>query len=87
LFFYFVFYCFFKKDFFFYLLLEFMILIKKEILKVFLNFFFFLHVFDKEKSNNMLVLMFDPRFKNMHLVTMFLGHENATVVVVEYDEK
>jgi hypothetical protein len=60
---------------------------EKYILEVLLPFVFFLHVFDEEKGHNMLVLMFDPRFKNMHLVTMFLGRENANVAVVEYDEK
>jgi len=82
-----VIHCFVEKDVFHYELKEFMIQMKKEILKVLLTFFFFLHVFDKEKGHNMLVLMFDPRFKNMHLVTMFLGHENAIVVIFEYNEK
>jgi hypothetical protein len=31
--------------------------------------------------------MFDPRFKSMKLVAMFMGHQNATLVVIEYDEK
>jgi hypothetical protein len=35
----------------------------------------------------MLALMFDPMFKNMRLITMFMGHENATLVVVKYNEK
>jgi hypothetical protein len=60
---------------------------KKQIPKVLLPFVSSLHVFDKKKSHNMLVLMFDPRFKIMCLVIMFLGHENAVVVVVRgYDE-
>jgi hypothetical protein len=33
----------------------------------------------------MLALMFDPRFKNMQLVIMFLGCENVIVVFVEHD--
>jgi hypothetical protein len=33
------------------------------------------HIFDTRKGHNMLVLMFDPRFKSMKLVTMFMGHE------------
>ncbi len=53
----------------------------------FSTFHFFLHTFDKRKGHNMLVLMFDPKFKSMRLITMFMGHENATIVVVEYDEK
>ncbi len=35
----------------------------------------------------MLVLMFDPKFKNMLLVTMYLGNENVVIVVIKYDEK
>jgi hypothetical protein len=31
--------------------------------------------------------MFDPRFKRMQLVTMFLGCENVVVMVAKYDEK
>ncbi len=35
----------------------------------------------------MLVLMFDPCFKNMLLVIMYLGQENVDVLVVEYDDE
>jgi hypothetical protein len=35
----------------------------------------------------MLVLMFDPRFKTMLLVTMYVGCEIIVVVVVEYDKE
>ncbi len=35
----------------------------------------------------MLALMFDPRFKSMQLVNMFLGHENVIVVIAKHDEK
>jgi hypothetical protein len=35
----------------------------------------------------MLVLMFDPRFKNTQLVTTFLGHENAIAIIAKYDQK
>jgi hypothetical protein len=33
----------------------------------------------------MLTLMLDPIYKSMHLITMYVGHENAIVLVVEYD--
>ncbi len=51
-----------EKDVFDYELKEFMIQMKKKILKVLLPFVSFLHVFDKEKGHNMLILIFDPRF-------------------------
>jgi hypothetical protein len=34
----------------------------------------------------MLILMFDPHFKNMQLVTMYIGQKNV-VLIVEYDDK
>jgi hypothetical protein len=33
----------------------------------------------------MLALMFDPCFKNMLLVVMYLGWQNVDVLVAEYD--
>jgi len=35
----------------------------------------------------MLVLILDPRCKNMQLVITYLGHENVVAIVVEYDEE
>ncbi len=35
----------------------------------------------------MLALMLDPRFKNMQLVTMYLGQENVVAFVAEYDDE
>ncbi len=35
----------------------------------------------------MLVLMLDPCFKNMQLVTMYLGQENVVALVAEYDDE
>jgi hypothetical protein len=34
----------------------------------------------------MLVLMYDPRFKTMLLVTMYVGCEIIIVVIVKYDK-
>jgi hypothetical protein len=34
----------------------------------------------------MFALMFDPKFKTIKLVTMYLGCEIVTIVVVKYDE-
>ncbi len=54
--------------------------------RCFSTFPFLLHAFDKKRGHNMLALMLDPRFKNMQLVTTYLGHENVIIVVV-YDEE
>ncbi len=51
-----------ENDVFDYELNELMILLKQQILKASLPFVYFLHVFNKKKGHNMLVLMFDPRF-------------------------
>jgi len=59
---------------------------KQHILKVLLPFIYFLRTFNMIKAHNMLVLMFDPKFKTMRLVTMYLGCEIVIIVVVKYDE-
>ncbi len=35
----------------------------------------------------MLVLMLDPRYQNMHLVTIYLGCEVAATLMANYDEQ
>ncbi len=47
----------------------------------------FLHAYDRKRGHNMLVLMFDPRFKIMKLITIFLGCENGVVIVAKYDQQ
>jgi len=41
----------------------------------------------RKKGHNMLVLLLNSKHKNMHLVTIYLGHENVVTLVVNYDEK
>jgi hypothetical protein len=48
--------------------------------------FLFMHGFDKKKRHNMLFLMLDLKYKNMHLVIIYLGHEIVTTLVVDYNE-
>ncbi len=43
-------------------------------LESFLSFFF---KHEEKKSHNMLCLMLDPRFKNLHLVFSFICHEEG----------
>jgi hypothetical protein len=33
-----------------------------------------------------LALMLDSKFKSMCFVSIYVGHENATIIVVAYDE-
>jgi hypothetical protein len=35
----------------------------------------------------MLVFMFDPRVKNMCLVTLYVGYNNTTNLVIDYDSQ
>jgi hypothetical protein len=46
-----------------------------------------LHAIDKEKMHIILVLMSNPRFKMMQLVTSYVDCERTSIVDVEYDEQ
>ncbi len=61
-----------------------MVHMKWQILEVLLPFISFLHAFDRKSDHNMLI---DLSFKNMRLVTMFLGCENVANIVVKYDQR
>jgi len=50
-----------------------------------LSFFFLLEIL--KMCYNILALMLDPRFKSTCLVCTYVGHENASVLVVAYDEQ
>lgn len=65
---------------------ELQICMKCQILQVFLPFIF-LHGFDRKKCHKMLVFTFNPRVKNMCLVTSYVGHNNATNLVTNYDSQ
>ncbi len=76
-----------EEDLFDHELKEFEVRMKLHILEVFLPLIFFLYAYDRKKGHNMLALMLDPRFKSMKLITIFLGHENVVVIIVEYDQQ
>lgn len=46
-----------------------------------------MHDFDKKKGHNMLALMLDPKYKNMHLVIIYLVMKTTPTLVVVYDEQ
>jgi hypothetical protein len=50
-------------------------------------FIYLLHAFGKEKMHIILVLMSNPRFKVMQLVTSYVDCERTSIVDVEYDEQ
>ncbi len=59
--------------------------IRKEVCGVLDNFLSFLKKFDEWKAHNMLVLMFNPKFKSFHLVFSFIGHDQGVTIVEQYD--
>jgi hypothetical protein len=61
--------------------------IKKEVCGVLDSFLSFLKKYEERKTHNMLSLMLDSQFKNLHLVSSFVGCEQGISIVQEYDRK
>jgi hypothetical protein len=61
--------------------------IRMEVINVLDSFLSFLRVYDKKKSHNMISLMLDPRYKNLHIISSFVGREQGVVLVEKYDKK
>ncbi len=60
---------------------------KHQVLDVFIPFISFMHGIDKKKSYNVLVLMLDSKYKSMCLVTIYLGRQIITTLVVNFNEQ
>jgi hypothetical protein len=45
-----------------------------------------LKVYDR-KAHSIIYLMLDPRYKNLHMVSSFVGREEGVALVEEYDKK
>ncbi len=74
-----------EEDFFDHELKEFVVCMKGKILEVLLHFISFLHAYDRKRGHNMLALILIQGLKAHELITIFLGHENATIIVAKYD--
>jgi hypothetical protein len=61
--------------------------IKKEVCGVLDFIFSFLETHEKRKTHNMYLLMLDPQFTNLHLVSLFVGREQNIYIVKKYDWK
>jgi hypothetical protein len=61
--------------------------IKKEVCIVLNYFLSFLKKYEEKRTHNMLSLMLDLRFENLHLISFFIGHEQGVAIVEEYDER
>jgi hypothetical protein len=59
----------------------------KKVYGVLDSFLSFLRKYEERKAHNMLLLMLDPRFKNLHLVFSFVGPEQGISIVEENDRK
>jgi hypothetical protein len=46
-----------------------------------------LHGFDRKMGQQMLALMLDSRFKNMHLITSYVVCKNVVRSIVDYDSQ
>jgi hypothetical protein len=59
---------------------------QKQVVIIFEPFLSFLLPFQECKSNNMLNMMLDPRFKGLRLVIQYVGKEKAILITNEYDK-
>jgi hypothetical protein len=50
-------------------------------------FFLFLKKYEEKKAHYMLFLMLNPKFKNLDLVSSFIGLEQSKSIVEKYDKK
>jgi len=61
--------------------------IRKEVINVLDSFLSFLKKFKNMKAYNMIFLMLNPRFNNLHIISSFVGREQGDAFVEEYDKK
>ncbi len=61
--------------------------VRKEVINMFRFFFSFLKKNENRKTHNMIFLQLDLRFKNLRIVSSFVGREQGVVFVEEYDRK
>jgi hypothetical protein len=60
---------------------------KREVVNVLDSFLSFLKKYENKKAHNMIFLMLNPRFKNLHILSSFVGREQGVVLFEEYDRK
>ncbi len=59
--------------------------IRKEACEVLNNFLSFLKKIDERKTHNMLALLLDLRFKDLHLMSSFIGSDQGITIVQKCD--
>jgi len=60
--------------------------LEKEFCDVFDSFLSFLKKYEGKKTHNMVSLMLDLKYKNLHIVSSFVGKNHGVVAVQEYDK-
>jgi hypothetical protein len=60
---------------------------KKEVVGVLDFFLSLLSKYEGKIIHNMLFLMLDPRFRNLHLLSSLFNHEQMKAIIEEYDTK
>jgi hypothetical protein len=55
--------------------------IKKQVYGVLEFFLSFLTKYEEKKTRNMIFLMLDPRFKNLCIISSFVGKDNVKVSI------
>jgi hypothetical protein len=61
--------------------------IRREVINVLDYFLLFLKKYESRKVHNMIFLMLDPMFENIHIISSFVGREQGVALVEEYDKK
>jgi hypothetical protein len=61
--------------------------IRKDVINVLDYFLSFLKKYENMKTHNMILLMLDPKFKSLCIISSFVGKEQGVALVEEYDRK
>jgi hypothetical protein len=61
--------------------------IKFEVFWILDSFLSFMRTYNEKKAHNMLALMFDLRFKSLHLVSSYVSKEQGVSIIKEYDRR
>jgi hypothetical protein len=61
--------------------------IRREVCGVLDSFISILTKYKNKNTHNMISLMLNPRLKNLHIISSFVGYEQGVNLVEEYDRK
>jgi hypothetical protein len=61
--------------------------IRREVINVLNSFLSFLKKYENRKAHNMTYLMVNPRFKSLHIISLFVEREQGIALVEKCDKK